>query len=281
MMKRHWLNALIVVLAPLTAAPVCSNEEIPLGEDDPNGGTAEGAQREWGYCSVMGSLSNCSSNTTFGREDIGTCDADCTCVLPCDADSDCPAAETGTAVPTCGHLGEDNDERVCVLPCGDGEICPDGMSCQADMSPNGPICVWHTDGELNLRCNPESCARYLTQEDCEAAHAGLPIEPNLVCVWANEMIIPASADACETVASEKKCVAAQREPDNPALCDSAAPCGETPQLVFWRDLGGGDLALLSIEGCEHYPFSLTEDYELCSFGNPTLPLDCDCACEED
>ncbi len=278
MMKRLWLNALVVVLAPLTAAPVCSNEEVPIGEDDVGTSSGDGG---WGYCSSLGSAWSCPGNSVFGSEDIETCDSDCSCVLPCSSDSDCPAPETGTAVRKCGHLGTADSDRACVLPCGDGESCPDGMSCQADMSPNGPICVWHEDGELNLRCDPDSCARYTTQDACEAAHEGFPVEHDLVCVWATESILPGSSDACEVIATEKKCVAAQREPNNPILCDAAAPCGEEPRVVYWRDLGGGDIALLAIDGCEHYPYSQTYNYEVCAFGDPTLPLKCDCACEEE
>ena len=282
MTKRIWTSAVIVFLAPLTAAPTCSDKKVQIGEDQP-GEDDDAVSLEhgaWGRCSGLSSDWGCPGNGMFGSEDTETCDSDCTCVLPCHVDDDCPAPDTGTSVPKCGHLGTADSDPACVLPCGEEETCPDGMSCQEDMSPDGPICVWHDDGAMNLRCDPDGCAQYETPEDCITAHDGFPLDHDLVCVWATETIIPGSSDTCESVYTEKKCIAAQREPGNDFLCDNTAPCGDQAQVVYWQDLGGGDLSLLTVDGCDRYPYAPPDDYEVCEFGDPTLPLKCDCACED-
>jgi len=272
-----WLSSLILLLAPMTTAPTCSDpQDVPVGEDD---GIPPGAWTDWGYCAGMTGISNCPSNSGFAREDTETCNSDCSCLLECRSASDCPVPETGTAVATCGRLGDGHGPDACILPCGDGEACPTGMSCQEGMSPEGPICVWHIDGEDNLYCNPDACSKYDNQADCEAAQADVPVTPRLRCAWATELIVPGGSDTCESVASEQKCVVAQYEPNNDFLCDHTAPCSTDPLGVYWYDLGGGDLSLLTLDGCDLVPWGDDGQYEICEFGDPTVPRKCDCACE--
>jgi hypothetical protein len=277
MTKRTSLAALIALLAPMTAAPTCSDKEVPIGEAAPG---SDAQYESWGYCIGMSGYSNCEANQMFGSEDTENCDANCTCVLPCRSASECPVPDTGTAVPACGHLGTEDSDPACILPCGDDEVCPDGMSCQSDLSPEGPICVWHQDGDLNLRCNPDGCEQFTNQADCEAAADSLPDGYELTCAWATELIVPGSSADCTSVHAEKKCVAAQHEPDNDFLCENTAPCGDQPQVIYWQDLGGGDLSLLALDGCALYPYTHTGDYEVCDYGDPILPQNCACACDE-
>lgn len=47
------------------------------------------------------------------------------CSVMCMDDAECPLPDTGDAVPACaGPMGNE-----CVLDCGGGAACPDGMDC--------------------------------------------------------------------------------------------------------------------------------------------------------
>ncbi len=49
------------------------------------------------------------------------------CTSPCRAPEDCPPPATGNATPTCSMT-----TTTCVLSCIDGEMCPDGMTCEGN-----------------------------------------------------------------------------------------------------------------------------------------------------
>lgn len=62
----------------------------------------------------------------------------------CEQVEDCTTAPPGgTSTPIC--VNADTDElRECVLPCFDGQTCPDGMRCEV-----GGICMWEFDPTEN------------------------------------------------------------------------------------------------------------------------------------
>ncbi|MEM6992737.1 MAG: hypothetical protein AAF721_19640 [Myxococcota bacterium] len=60
------------------------------------------------------------------------------CGFECQDVCDCPAAPgTGTALVACTNLFPKDKELECHLDCGDGRVCPDGMTCFADS-----FCQW-------------------------------------------------------------------------------------------------------------------------------------------
>lgn len=71
-----------------------------------------------------------------------TCESGCLCQAPCMDDGDCSQPPTGTAVPECVEepygLGSPTS---CLLRCGGGETCPDGMTC-TDALWGEPVCTW-------------------------------------------------------------------------------------------------------------------------------------------
>jgi len=79
----------------------------------------------------MGDYDECQNN--------GECpmDLECNdfvnyCSIQCMGDANaCPVPATGDAEPVCSNFSDN-----CILPCGNGETCPDGMSCQNVGGPN-------------------------------------------------------------------------------------------------------------------------------------------------
>jgi hypothetical protein len=67
------------------------------------------------------------------------CTQGCLCIDNCAMDVDCPVPATGTAVPVCSDQGPGTENDRCVLPCGGGEVCPDGMTCAPQW---GDVCMW-------------------------------------------------------------------------------------------------------------------------------------------
>jgi hypothetical protein len=93
------------------------------------------------------------------------------CASPCSASEECPSVESGNTSPECGGpLGED----LCVLPCGDGLICPDGMACV--LVETQYLCAWPS-----LILVP-GCPGYCVEQDgpCDSWTAGECCE-GLVC----------------------------------------------------------------------------------------------------
>jgi hypothetical protein len=58
------------------------------------------------------------------------------CTSPCGDATDCATPATGDATVVCAGQGGDQ----CLLDCGNGETCPDGMECQSIMAFDR--CVW-------------------------------------------------------------------------------------------------------------------------------------------
>jgi hypothetical protein len=57
----------------------------------------------------------------------------------CEDPEDCPDAPAGTAIPACVPLSGGGG-AACLLDCGDGRQCPQGMDC-IDL-PNADLCMW-------------------------------------------------------------------------------------------------------------------------------------------
>lgn len=209
---------------------------------------------------------------SFGVPEPDVCSA-CECIFDCEADSDCPAVESGDVNPVC------NAGR-CRLPCDDGETCPDGMRC-VERSDEGRICAWAEDTETSPACrltwDNEACAKLTTKESCEAEFHADPGQPSVACLWATESTYATTTESCEAEEVEEHCVAALLN-----QADAAEPsehrCGDAS--VFWRDRGAGSAQLLKLEPCGYQPAEIVlSGYEPCELGDPSLPQLCSCGCE--
>ncbi|MCX4246312.1 hypothetical protein [Paraliomyxa miuraensis] len=94
----------------------------------------------YAWCSVNNE-NFCTGIGIFGLSSALDCIQQCFCVDNCAVDADCPAPATGTAAPICLDQGPGTENDRCVLPCGGGEVCPDGMVCSAAW---GDICMWES-----------------------------------------------------------------------------------------------------------------------------------------
>jgi hypothetical protein len=110
------------------------------------------------------------------------------CLPSCEKDADCPAPESGTAVPTCRMLdstdvsppGASPGAIACALSCEHGEQCPIGMVCDAET--NGVAsgfhkCVW-TQDSIEKGC-PAHCRLDPIPRDCAnfCAAVGVACDP--------------------------------------------------------------------------------------------------------
>lgn len=64
---------------------------------------------------------------------LGYCTPDCM-----GDDNNCPAPATGDIMPACGGMGGNR----CILPCGNGGTCPDGMNCTQGPG-NNEVCTFN------------------------------------------------------------------------------------------------------------------------------------------
>lgn len=108
---------------------------------EPGACPPDGVDDTYPWCS----LSNeglCNESAIVGYGDTIACEQGCLCDAPCDEPSDCPTPPTGTAVPTCVEEPYGvGSPTTCLLRCGDGELCPDGMTCGAFVD-GDPVCGW-------------------------------------------------------------------------------------------------------------------------------------------
>ncbi len=141
-----------------------SSSGIPVPADDPGNAYGRPSSGE----NESGMLLDCPAGG-FGTS--VTCLAFSACAAPCSASEECPPVESGDTIPECGgSLGED----LCVLPCGDGLICPDGMACVLVETQH--LCAWP-----RLILIP-GCPGYCVEQDgpCDSWAAGECCE-GLVC----------------------------------------------------------------------------------------------------
>lgn len=82
------------------------------------GGSSGGGMGGQTYDPCMGDM-DCDMGTTCNMF-LGYCSIDCM-----GDDNNCPDPATGNITPTCSGMSDN-----CLLPCGNGDTCPDGMSCQ-------------------------------------------------------------------------------------------------------------------------------------------------------
>jgi hypothetical protein len=75
----------------------------------------------------------------FGFNGGAACTQGCSCIETCAVDAECPVPATGNAVPVCLDWGPGFENDRCILPCGGGEVCPDGMVCAPEW---GDVCMW-------------------------------------------------------------------------------------------------------------------------------------------
>lgn len=219
------------------------------------------------------------------------------CLRPCDVASDCPVPNTGTSKPECravtGHATCNYDPGTdcllfdrCVLPCDNGQTCPDGMTCQdttKTIGPGGALCVWHTSPAEDVARNPELCGELKTREACEAFLSDYPLHPDSHCAWATDLLIPRSDATCTTTTPVGRCVAVSLvDTISESTCGEASSCdGTTAAPVWWAELGAGDLSVIQLEACDHRPYAigLTSDYASCDFSaDPSTPSVCGCVC---
>lgn len=87
---------------------------------------------------------NACDDGIFGFGGGPMCTQGCLCIDQCVTDADCPVPATGTAAPECWDNGPGFENDRCILPCGGGEVCPDGMTCAPEW---GDICMWVSPDE--------------------------------------------------------------------------------------------------------------------------------------
>jgi len=85
------------------------------------------------------------------------------CILDCEADSDCPEGGSGTAVARC------STSLFCYLDCDSQRTCPDGMTCIAGV--DGASCFWARD-EAVPGC-PAFCEQEPMPRECQEFCASL------------------------------------------------------------------------------------------------------------
>lgn len=119
-------------------------------EDDDEGETEDGSSGEdeepYQACPAESDVECAPNNGEFCIELTHTCSANCF-----GDDTLCPAPSGGTSVQRCEQIEVDPEQtgEACVLFCGGGLVCPEGMSCEA--TPVGisssedtlEICVWN------------------------------------------------------------------------------------------------------------------------------------------
>jgi hypothetical protein len=134
---------------PDKLASVGTNSEDPYAcELIPTGATSGYWYRDvyTPLCKLTGELCLADGNASRTVDPVtelisNHMDVEMVCDHRCQADSDCPAPETGTAVATCLLPAEVSDEYpfgACVLSCDAGETCPDGFHCRESRGDNWP-----------------------------------------------------------------------------------------------------------------------------------------------
>ena len=200
---------------------------------------------------------------------------DCYCPRACLSEANCPTPTTGTSAPVCAVI--ERDFNMCVLPCGDGQTCPDGMTCSSAIeNDTGAICVWHDDDVI--RTTPRVCGDRTTQEECEAYPSHYPAEPDYRCVWVKETLVERDDLSCAKPHTSERCVAVQR--DDSGSCDGGVNCAGAPGALYWVELGAGDISLVEVDVCDERPYTVTGPYyHACDFsGTNVSPSVCNCAC---
>jgi hypothetical protein len=226
---------------------------------------------------------------------------DAFCLRPCDTERDCPVPNTGTSRPECravtDHILQCPDYSKgcplydrCILPCDNGQTCPDGMVCDGagtTIGDSGSVCVWRTSPAEHVAKDPELCGELKTRDACEGLLNHYPVDPDIHCTWATDLLIPRSDAACTSTAPAERCVAVMHGDPNalpPLICSAAPSCdGTTAAPVWWAELGAGDLSLIQLEGCDHRPYAigLTSEYASCDFSSASsMPSVCGCVCAQ-
>jgi hypothetical protein len=287
----HLLRKTSILLGLLGATlPGCIGDEVPLGSD----AAANAATRlpvdvvdGYGYCSPnlrsMGCTRTGPSASGIDVPDgvLGTAGdgSDCYCPRECGTASDCPVPDTGTSLPVCGRL---SDFASCLLPCDDGQVCPDGMTCRTTFDTDQAVCDWFTPTADQILEKPAACRERTTREDCEAVLADAPVHPDYHCAWATERIVPRDDLTCTSLEAVGRCIAVTGVEPAGAACGAAPSCdGAGSSPVYYAELGAGDISLLTLDDCDHLPWSMGLDpaYASCTFASdPALPSVCDCAC---
>jgi hypothetical protein len=139
-------------------------------------------------------------------------------------------------------------------------------------------CTWALEGEENLSCwldmNPDYCGQFTTKAACQERILTDPLQPFVGCVWVRETIHSTASPSCEPASTTQSCVTGSR-----SECDrEGLTCPGGDSWVHFQDIGAGTAALLVSDPCL-LPVGPYQEAEPCSFGDPTLPLLCDCGCE--
>ncbi len=274
--------ALLTVTAAAWASGACASGATVIGHDD-SGDAGQAATvsvyEAYGFCSPNIMPPICTELPTDGVPMFAEAPEDCFCFRACDEDGDCPVPNEGTAKPVCTNVHGTFDG--CVLSCGDGQTCPQGMTCRPGFSSMSvevsPVCTWYTPLERNVYENPDACSAYTTKEQCENAFSDYPIPADYTCAWATVGTYARGVAGCEPIANVERCVRVQAQ--EPASgCDPAQSCAGDTRPVYWQELAG-DITLVKVEGCGFPMVDDTEpEFKMCEFGAPSVPTVCDCAC---
>ena len=75
----------------------------------------------------------------------------CACMVSCRDQGEelipCPQPTSGTAQPACFKWNGPESTGQCLLDCGNGEACPDGMQCVHNLEAAMFVCAWMTTGD--------------------------------------------------------------------------------------------------------------------------------------
>ena len=293
MKTARWILTLLFTGTATGGITGCLTEDVPIGSDTDHldgkiGSEPVDVVEGYGFCSMNIYAQFCvggsGADGTWKSGDDAVpdgmmSDEDCYCFRACDRTSDCPVPDTGTTAPACTEV--EGGFSTCVLPCGDGQTCPDGMTCRETLgAASGPVCMWHDDPDESIFMNPEACGQRTTREDCEAVLSDYPIEPTYECAWAKETVIERDDVACESPLVVERCIAVQREDGTDPLCAAGRNCEGARGGMFWQELGAGDISLVELERCDLRPHTwAATNYEGCDFAtDPVTPSVCDCAC---
>jgi hypothetical protein len=120
----------------------CGGEAAQGGYSKGTAGAWNGsAGNAYGYPSDQMPADDCFG---FGFDDNKvTCRFYDSCAIHCSSDPDCPSAPGGPE-PVC-RKNSQTSGRLCVLPCGQSDECPQGMVCTVHPYGYGRICMWPRD----------------------------------------------------------------------------------------------------------------------------------------
>jgi hypothetical protein len=281
-----WLRTLIFVA---TGACGPSVDSPPTTTEDPSSDVASDASSSgdegtnpFGKCLPDGLVSPSQCSGSFGAVVDGACQA-CACHPGCEDTSDCPEPPSG------GTATADCYDGRCILPCDADNDCPGDMLCGTLSIDDKRACVEVMTDALACAANADSpgwddpCPPLATRDACEALSSP---DTGYACTWVEQETFAVPADECVPAATSAKCVlTAQTDVFEGGACGGIARlagyCANEDVRVVYEDLGPGTARLSSYRGCDRFPVYefQASTYGFCDYsGALPIPLICECGC---